>query len=301
VVQYGIFGKIDSHRPNRLYYYEMPELPEVETIVRELRQQVAGKTIARVRLHWERSVQGQAKEFTQRLAGMTISAISRRGKFIGFGLHDGAFFTIHLRMTGKLVQKLDADGKKHVRVEFRFRDGSALYFVDARKFGRLRLWPSQGQSCPGLGPEPLKPAAVLSALTGLRTRRPIKTVLLDQTILAGVGNIYADESLSAAGIHPLTPAARLSADQRLVLSCFVPKVLKSAIRRCGTTLRDYRTVAGRSGENQEFLQVYGRANQPCFACGVSIEKIRVSGRSAHFCPCCQKMTSVTGGEGRKRQ
>jgi formamidopyrimidine-DNA glycosylase len=266
----------------------MPELPEVETIVRELRRQVTGKTIARVRLHWERSVQGQAGEFKRRLAGMTITAISRRGKFIGFELHDNTFFTIHLRMTGKLVQELDAAGKKHVRVEFRFQDGSALYFVDSRKFGRLRLWPCQSQSCPGLGPEPLKPAAVLSVLSGLSTRRPVKTVLLDQTILAGVGNIYADEALYAAGIHPLTPACRLDSGQQRKLSRTVPQVLKSAIRRRGTTLRDYRTVAGKSGENQEHLQVYGRTGQPCFICGAPIEKIRVSGRSAHFCPRCQK-------------
>jgi formamidopyrimidine-DNA glycosylase len=272
----------------------MPELPEVETIVRELRRQVMGKTIDDVRVHWERSVQGRADEFKCRLAGMTIRAISRRGKFIGFALHDGTFFTIHLRMTGKLVQELDAAGEKHVRVEFRFQDGSALYFVDARKFGRLRLWPCQSQSCPDLGPEPLNPASVLSVLSGLSTRRPVKTVLLDQSILAGIGNIYADEALSAAGIHPLTPAARLGADQRLRLSRSVPKVLRQAIRRRGTTLRDYRTVAGRSGENQEHLQVYGRAGQPCFTCGAPIEKIRVSGRSAHFCPRCQKKMAEGG-------
>jgi formamidopyrimidine-DNA glycosylase len=270
----------------------MPELPEVETIVRELRQKITGKTFSRVCLHWERSVQGQAKEFTQRLAGMAISAISRRGKFIGFELQDGTFFTIHLRMTGKLVQKLDIAGKKHVRVEFRFRDGSALYFVDVRKFGRLRLWPCKSQSCPDLGPEPLQPAAVLAVLSGLSTRRPIKTVLLDQTILAGIGNIYADESLFAAGIHPLTPVCRLRSGQRQKLSQAVPRVLKNAIRRCGTTLRDYRTVTGRSGENQDYLKVYGRNNQPCFTCGTPIEKIRISGRSAHFCPCCQKLPKL---------
>ena len=266
----------------------MPELPEVETIVRELRQQVMGKTLARVRVLWERSIQGQAAEFKRRLAGKVITAVSRRGKFIGFELSDKTFFTIHLRMTGKLVQKLDVAGQKHARVEFQFQDGSTLYFVDARKFGRLRLWPCKSESCPGLGPEPLNRTSVLSVLSGLNTRRPIKTVMLDQTILAGVGNIYADEALYMAGIHPLTPAARLSAEQRLALSRVVPKVLKSAIRRRGTTLRDYRTVAGRSGENQDCLKVYGRTGQPCFVCAAPIEKIRISGRSAHFCPCCQK-------------
>ena len=290
-VQYHVLNPchaIDSPSYAGLYCTQMPELPEVETIVRELRQQVMGKTIARVRLHWERSVQGQVVEFKRRLARKTISAISRRGKFIGFELQDDTFFTIHLRMTGKLVQKIDAAGKKYVRVEFQFQDGSALYFVDARKFGRLRLWPCQSQSCPGLGPEPLHTATVLKALQQLKTTRPIKTVLLDQTILAGIGNIYADEALAMAGIHPLTPAVRLTAEQRLKLSRDIPLVLKNAIGRRGTTLRDYRTVADRSGENQEYLQVYGRTHQPCFSCGAPIEKIRIAGRSSHFCPCCQK-------------
>jgi formamidopyrimidine-DNA glycosylase len=272
----------------------MPELPEVETIVRELRQKIIGKTITRIRVHWERSVQGPAAEFKRRVVGMTLRGISRRGKYIGIEGEDGSFFTVHLRMTGKLVQKLDAAGKKHVRVEFGFLDGSALYFVDARKFGRLRLWPCQSQSCPGLGPEPLEPDSVLAALSGLRTRRAIKTVLLDQAILAGIGNIYADEALFAAGIHPLTPACRLRIGQRSKLSRAVPAVLKGAIRRCGTTLRDYRTVAGRSGENQDYLKVYGRAGRPCLACGTPIEKIRIAGRSAHFCPRCQKTLAGRG-------
>ncbi len=266
----------------------MPELPEVETIVRELRRQVTGRTIARIRILWPRSVQGDAVEFRRRLAGMTIAAVSRRGKFIGFELHDQTFFTIHLRMTGKLTLKLDAAGKKHARIEFRFSDGASLYFVDTRKFGRLRLWPCQSQSCPGLGPEPLKTAAVLSVLSTLSTRRPIKTVLLDQAILAGIGNIYADESLAAARIHPLTPAVGLSPGQRRKLSLAVPTVLKGAIRRNGTTLRDFRTLTNESGENQEHLNVYGRTGLPCFSCKTPIEKIRIAGRSAHFCPRCQR-------------
>ncbi len=270
----------------------MPELPEVETIVCELRRQVTGKTIAGVRVLWERSIQGQAKEFRRRLAGKTIDAVSRRGKFIGFKLHDKTFFTVHLRMTGKLLQKLDDSGKKHARVEFHFRDGSVLYFVDARKFGRMRLWPCQSQSCPGLGPEPLEAASVLRALSGLSTRRPIKTVLLDQSVLAGIGNIYADESLFAARIHPLTPATRLSRGQQRKLCRVVPDVLRCAIARSGTTLRDYRTLADESGENQEHLNVYGRAGQPCFICGTAIEKIRIAGRSAHFCPYCQKPPKI---------
>ncbi|MFH2107407.1 MAG: DNA-formamidopyrimidine glycosylase [Chrysiogenia bacterium] len=266
----------------------MPELPEVETIVRELRRHIVGKTFAAVRLHWPRTVEGDPQEFRRRLRDMTVAAVSRRGKYIGVECEDGTFFTIHLRMTGKLVNELDAADRKHLRVQFTFRDGAALYFVDTRKFGRLRLWPCQSQSCPGLGPEPLRQSTVLAALRSLGTFRAIKTVLLDQTVLAGIGNIYADEALFAAGIHPLTPAAALSHGQQKSLARSVPLVLRLAIGRRGTTLRDYRTVEDRSGENQEYLFVYGRSGQPCLTCGMPIEKIRLAGRSAHFCPQCQK-------------
>jgi formamidopyrimidine-DNA glycosylase len=125
--------------------------------------------------------------------------------------------------------------------------------------------------------------------------RPIKSVLLDQAIMAGIGNIYADEALFAAAIHPLTPAAAMSAGQQKLLARSVPRILKLAIGRRGTTLRDYRTLADQSGENQEHLNVYGRAGRPCPACGAAVEKIRISGRSAHFCPRCQKNAPECSG------
>jgi len=271
----------------------MPELPEVETIVRQLRRQIKGKTIAVVRLLWRRSVESSPKEFCRRLQGMTVAGVWRRGKYIGVEGVDGTFFTIHLRMTGKLVRDLDTADRRHLRLQFTFSDRTKLHFVDARKFGRLRLWPCRGQSCPGLGPEPLRAATVLAALRCLRTRRPIKSVLLDQAVLAGIGNIYADEALFAAGIHPLTPAAALSADQQKRLARSVPRILKLAIGRRGTTLRNYRSVDDRSGENQEHLFVYGHFRLPCQVCGSVINRVRISGRSSHFCPRCQKNTSVT--------
>lgn len=266
----------------------MPELPEVETIVRELRRHIVGKTIAAIRLFWPRSVEGSKSEFRRRLRGMTVAAVSRRGKYIGLEGEDGTYFTIHLRMTGKLVQEMAAQDRKHLRVQFVFRDGTALNFIDARKFGRLRLWSCRGQSCPGLGPEPLRQATVLALLRALRTIRAIKTVLLDQSVLAGIGNIYADEALFAARIHPLTPAVGLTDTQRRCLASAIPCVLKQAIGRRGTTLRNYRTVEDKSGENQEYLFVYGRTGLPCLACGTAIERVRIAGRSSHFCPRCQK-------------
>ena len=219
---------------------------------------------------------------------MTVAGVWRRGKYIGIEGTDGTVFTIHLRMTGKLVTDLSVPDRTHERARFTFADGSLLHFVDARKFGRLRLWPCRGESCPGLGPEPLRQSTVLSALRGLRTRRPIKSVLLDQSILAGIGNIYADEALFAAGITPLSPAAALSAAQQKRLACAIPRILKQAIGRRGTTLRNYRSVDDRSGENQEHLFVYGRFRLPCQVCGTAIDRVRISGRSSHFCLCCQK-------------
>lgn len=273
-----------------LYCPPMPELPEVETIVRQLRRRILGKTIASVRVCWPRTVAGSRAEFTRRLRGLTVAGVSRRGKYIGVEGADGAFFTVHLRMTGKLVGELDAVERRHLRLQFTFSDGTRLHFVDARKFGRLRLWPCRGDSCPGLGPEPLRQAAVLTALQRLKTRRPIKSVLLDQAILAGIGNIYADEALFLAGMHPLTPAASLGEAQRQRLASVIPQVLRQAIRRQGTTLRNYRTVTGEEGRNQEKLFVYGRSGEPCLVCGAPIEKIRINGRSSHYCPSCQKKT-----------
>jgi formamidopyrimidine-DNA glycosylase len=266
----------------------MPELPEVETIVRQLRRQVKGKTIGGLRLSWPRSIEGSKTEFRRRVQGLTVAGVTRRGKYIGVEGEDGTFFTVHLRMTGKLVSELAAVDRKHLRVRFDFRDGTALHFVDARKFGRLRLWPCRGQSCPNLGPEPLRAEAVRKVLRRLKTNRPIKSVLLDQTVLAGIGNIYADEALFAAGIHPLRPLSSLSDEEVLRLSRSTPHVLHAAIGRKGTTLRNYRSLDDRSGENQEHLSAYGRTGLPCPACGAAIEKMRISGRSAHFCPRCQK-------------
>ena len=266
----------------------MPELPEVETIVRQLRRRIVGGTIASVRVLWPRAVEGSAGEFCRRLQGMVIARVSRRGKYIGVEGEDGMFFTIHLRMTGKLVGELPGAERKHLRAQFSLADGTALHFVDARKFGRLRLWPCRGRACPGLGPEPLRSTTVRRVLKQLKTNRPIKSALLDQTILAGIGNIYADEALFAARIAPLRFLSSLSDEEIQRLSWSVPRVLRAAIGRKGTTLRNYRTVAGDSGENQEHLFVYGRAGLPCLECGTTIERTRIAGRSAHFCPRCQK-------------
>jgi formamidopyrimidine-DNA glycosylase len=266
----------------------MPELPEVETVVRQLRREIVGRTFAGLRVFWPRTIEGRPPDFRRLLRGRAVCRVTRRGKYIGIECAGGAFFTVHLRMTGKLLRRLDAGDRPHLRAEFSFADGSRLYFVDARKFGRVRLWPCREDSCPALGPEPLRPQAVAAALRRLKTKRPVKSVLLDQAVLAGIGNIYADEALFAAGIHPLRPASGLRVEEIDDLGRCVPRILRAAIRRNGTTLRNYRTVAGEKGRNQEELFVYGRKGEPCFRCGTAIERIRINGRSSHYCPCCQE-------------
>ncbi len=271
----------------------MPELPEVETVVRQLRREIVGRAFAGLRVLWPRTVEGGAPELRRLIRGQAVRRVSRRGKYIGVECGSGAFFTIHLRMTGKLLRRLGADDRRHLRAAFSFADGSRLYFVDARKFGRIRLWPCRAAACPGLGPEPLRPQAVAAVLRRLKTKRPLKGVLLDQAVLAGIGNIYADEALFAARLHPLRPASGLSGKEILRLSRCLPRILCAAIRRNGTTLRNYRTLADEEGRNQAKLFVYGRANEPCLVCGAAIEKMRIGGRSTHFCPHCQKSCSVT--------
>lgn len=266
----------------------MPELPEVETIVRELRPVISGKTVRQVAIRWPRTVDGHRKQFKEALTNKKLTRIDRRGKYLCFYLQDEQCLTIHLRMTGKLVFQPDEKDKKHIRVVFRFSDRSALFFVDMRKFGRMKLWPASGPLLPHLGPEPLEEKTVLRVLAGQTSRRAIKTLLLDQAILAGVGNIYADEALFMAGIHPLTPAGKVSKRRLVKLSRSLPEILKIAIRNNGTTISDYRTTDSLKGSNQFFLNVYGRPGGPCYKCGTPVVRIAINNRGSHFCPKCQR-------------
>jgi formamidopyrimidine-DNA glycosylase len=272
----------------------MPELPEVETITRELNARVRNRIIAAIHVFWSRTLQNPTDEFVRLLAGKKIIRVSRRGKYIFVHCSDSILFSIHLRMTGKIVFRLTENEKKHLRIEIDFSDGSALYFIDPRKFGKMKLWPSGQPILAELGPEPLEPSTVLQVLRQLKTARPIKTVLLDQKILAGLGNIYADEALFLSGIHPLTPASLLKKIEQKKLSLAIPEILKQAIDRKGTTLRDYRTTRNSSGENQDHLSVYGRFGRPCPECRNPIRKTRIAGRSSHFCPVCQRKRDGTG-------
>jgi len=264
----------------------MPELPEVETIVNELRPLVEGKTLQSIKIYETRSIEGSRKTFTTALKNKKITRVFRRGKYICFCLENGSHLTIHLRMTGKLLQKPAETDKKYLRAAFVFSEKFYLYFVDVRIFGKIKLWPV-GDLLPMLGPEPLNSQTVFRVLTSLQTTRFIKTVLLDQHVLAGIGNIYADEALFLAGIHPQAQLSQIGETAIRRLSRAIPRILKQAIKNKGTTLSDYQTPDSGIGNHQNSLKVYGREGEPCYTCGTVITRIKINGRSSHFCPQCQ--------------
>ncbi|MBF0243784.1 MAG: bifunctional DNA-formamidopyrimidine glycosylase/DNA-(apurinic or apyrimidinic site) lyase [Planctomycetes bacterium] len=263
----------------------MPELPEVETLVRELSPRLDGARIFRLELsHPEVLEKGEAGE----LRGRPILSVARRGKYICLSLDRGELLTVHLRMTGRLSFDLPEVMEKHLRATFSLAGGAKLYFFDVRKFGRLHLWPEAGALEEKLGPEPLAARTVLASLNRCQSRRAIKAVLLDQIVLAGIGNIYADEALFASGIRPERSLAELGAGRMRRLAEAIPKVLEEAIADSGTTLSDYRRVSGEEGRHREKLKVYGRAGKPCGQCGTVIQKTSVAQRGTHYCPHCQR-------------
>lgn len=268
----------------------MPELPEVETIVIELKPLVEGKAIQSIKIYETRSIEGSRKIFTTALKNKKITRVFRRGKYICFCLENGSHLTLHLRMTGKLLQKPEKKDKKYLRAKFVFSEKFSLYFVDMRIFGKLKLWPAGAALLPMLGPEPLDPQTVFRVLTSLETTRFIKTVLLDQHVLAGIGNIYADEALFLASIHPQAQLSQIEEAAIRRLSREIPHILKKAIKNKGTTLSDYQTPDSGVGNHQNSLQVYGREGLPCYTCGTVITRIKINGRSSHFCLKCQPRT-----------
>jgi len=265
----------------------MPELPEVETIVRRLRPRLTGRRISRLELLWPRTLYGNLEAANAELQNQHVNAVERRGKYIRLCLQD-LQLTIHLRMSGRVVFDCSHENPNHIRARIHFADTEYLTLVDARKFARIQLWPPDQPFLPRLGPEPLNSITVREVLDALVSQRPIKAALLDQHVLAGIGNIYADESLFQARIHPLTPACDLTPQQKFRLAAAVPCVLEAAIRGLGTTLNDYRDPNHRPGVFQHQLQAYQRTGQPCFECGTPIARIVVGRRGTHFCPKCQK-------------
>jgi formamidopyrimidine-DNA glycosylase len=282
----------------------MPELPEVETIARDLHQHLAGWAIVGVTVREPRAIDSLTPQvFSERLTGQRIRSVGRRAKYIVFELEGGERLLVHLRMTGRLLLCApDEPLSKHTHVVLDLEPGSQsqpaagatqLRFVDTRKFGRLSLVAPLHLTAldKRLGPEPLlddfTPQVLSEALRGRRTK--LKPFLLDQRRLAGLGNIYADESLFLAGLHPEREARSLTPDEVARLHAAIRHVLATAIGNRGTSLSDaeYRDATGEKGRHLEHLAVFRRTGQPCPRCGTAIQRIRLGGRSTHFCPRCQ--------------
>ncbi|MCB1044997.1 MAG: DNA-formamidopyrimidine glycosylase [Acidobacteria bacterium] len=268
----------------------MPELPEVETVVLSLRQRVEHTSIKDLWIGWPGVIDLHSIDlFRGVLVGQTIHRLWRRAKYI-IGQLDQGFFTIHLRMTGRLY--LDPEPQGHdawVRLSMHLSSGDHLVFSDARKFGRMQWLESLSALEAKLGPEPLDLRLPEFKARLAHSSRSIKPWLLDQSNLAGVGNIYADEALWHARIHPKKAARSISARGARLLLDSIKGVLTSAIRHEGSTIGWYRKPDGTAGSNQDQFVVYGRQNDPCMRCQRTITKIALAQRGTHFCPSCQKL------------
>ncbi len=307
----------------------MPELPEVETLARDLRAGVVGRTLvdAWVAPDAPRLVQEMPVDaFTAGLRDRGIEDVGRRGKLLlvrlgpsagsvrgpsagsldkpgtQSGRGRGLWWLVHRRMSGNLIRRpVDAPDEPYIRARFRLDDDTELRFLDLRKFGAMWLTDDPEPLLAGLGPEPLDgafTAEVLAAILGRRSA-PVKAVLMDQRAIAGLGNLYADEALHYAGVHPLRPAKSLSKKQVAALRDGIVRALEQGLANLGSSvgaaggeavsLRDHVNLSGEPGSNQEYLVAYGREGEPCRTCGAPIERLKLSNRSAHFCPQCQPL------------
>ena len=263
----------------------MPELPEVETVVRSLAR-LAGRRILSAEFRCPRILRGADPErMAASLQGRRIAAVNRYGKFILAALEGGGYLVVHLGMTGRLL--LGARPGRHTHAIFALDRGVLLY-DDSRQFGCVQFSEDIPERVRRLGPEPLEVAFedFAAALAGRKTR--LKALLLDQRFLRGLGNIYADEALFRAGIHPLAIASRLRRARARRLLQAIVAVLREAIAAGGSSISDYVDAQGRRGFFQTSHRVYQRTGEPCVTCGTPIRRILVSQRSSHFCPACQK-------------
>ena len=272
----------------------MPELPEVETVARALRRTIIGQTIAAVDIHNDERLYPSRTKFAALLSGVEVVAVRRRGKNILIDLSNDHTLWVHLKMTGHFnYLPASRPRDKHDHVVFHLTDnGHSLRFNDYRRFGRLRLYPTavvmEQKGLAELGPEPLEISRDdFVELVG-SSRRMIKPALLDQTFLAGIGNIYADEALFGARIHPRRLTDSLAARKIKELHGLIQDVLRQGIRHKGTSVDTFSGLNGRPGRYQKYLLVYGREDQPCLRCGHVIRREKIGSRSAHFCPVCQR-------------
>ncbi|MBN2128945.1 MAG: bifunctional DNA-formamidopyrimidine glycosylase/DNA-(apurinic or apyrimidinic site) lyase [Sedimentisphaerales bacterium] len=281
----------------------MPEMPEVENIALGLRAAIVGKRIGKVRVETPAMIRGpyrrRWRRFLDELAGRRIERVARRAKRLILAPEGDLALVFQLGMTGKFLLPAGGAGQRHqhTRLTMAFGDGSELHFVDMRRFGRLWCLRDLDPDDPdatleAAGMTPLGPEAL--SLRGpafeeaLCTQRAVKALLLDQTRIAGLGNIYADESLWAAGVHPARAAGTLTGEQAGVLLRQIKNVLRRAIRAGGTTFSDFRNAYGDMGRFRRRLKVYQRHGEPCKRCGETIERLVVAGRGTHVCPRCQR-------------
>jgi formamidopyrimidine-DNA glycosylase len=304
----------------------MPELPEVETVARDLRPHLVGATIVGARTSWARTLKSHTPvAFAEAVAGRQILGVGRRAKQLVIDLSGDAALTIHLKMTGQLfVVPADAPQDAYIRLVLELADGRELRFRDIRKFGKIGLYgrdPVTGQLVTevgggavfgAIGPEPLDPTfTVRDFRRGIRRRKGrLKPLLLDQSFLAGVGNIYADEALWMSRLHPLRTASTLRPPDERHLYEAIRSILSEAIERRGSSIDDYTAPDG-DGEMQERLAVYQRTGEPCRRCGRPLKRIVIGARSTHFCSWCQRLPAgdragarkilrgMTGGERRR--
>lgn len=281
----------------------MPELPEVETVRAHLEPVLVGRRFERVEILDSRVTRpADPNEVAAELVGERVEAVERRGKYLVVRFETGRVLLIHLRMTGSLRHLMEGapEDDPHLRVVVNLDDGSDVIYRDIRRFGTWLLL-EPGEDTPylskRLGEEPLSRAFTPKSLAARlgRRRAPVKAALLDQRAAAGMGNIYADEALWRARIHPLRAAGDLDPEEVKRLHKAVREALKVGIARQGATLRDYRTPDGGRGRMQTALRVYGREGEPCYRCGSQIGKTRAGGRGTWYCPSCQPL--VPNGNG----
>lgn len=275
----------------------MPELPEVETIVSDLRPQLAGRRFETVTLLLPRLVRyPKPAAFVKGLIGAQVASVTRRGKYIIAALAGSPKrFVVHLGMTGHLrVWDRAEPLARHTHLRIRLDDGRELRYDDQRQFGRFLLGTEEELRTAGvfprLGPEPIGDSLTEAGFQDLirRRRRPVKSALLDQSFLAGLGNIYADEACFQAGIRPTRKTHRLAVRERRALFGAIGSVLRQSIAARGSSVASYVDAFGVAGRNQETLQVYGRAGRPCFRCGTPLKSLRLAGRTTVYCPQCQR-------------
>lgn len=274
----------------------MPELPEVETIRRDLAGEVAGRKVRGTRIHQPDILMNlpSPSAFRGELVGRKIRELDRRAKYLLFRMSGEVVLQVQLRMTGRFAlgrSRPDPDEYSHLAAELTLDDGRTLWYDDVRRLGGFRLvddgeWEREDRR---LGPEPLAegygPEDLARPLAGRRA--PVKNLLMDQEVVAGIGNIYASEALHVAGLDPRRPGGELGGAEVERLHEAVRSVLREALAHAGTTFRDYRALNGRSGSFQERLRVYGRQGRPCRDCGREVRRVELAGRGTFFCPGCQ--------------